>query len=868
MFIKNKILSLAFIVAASVTSNAYAAVPAAGSVIGNQATANYKDGSGQSKTATSNLVETTVATIAGVTIASSQNKTVSVGGTVLFQHTITNTGNSTDSFELLLNDLNSGNLTFTNLVIYPDVDQNGVPDSTTAMTFTPNISSGDTYGVIVSATIPNNATNGDNETISITAESVFNSGETASNTDTVNITGNAVIDVTKSLSISSGASPSTAPVTVTLTYTNTGDSNANTIQFVDNLPSGMTYVPNSANWSGVGSALTDTTGDNQSGMDYSMTGNSITAIIASISSGDSGTITFDVNIDSGVVPGSLTNFANITYDDGSGTSIGPVSTNGATYNVLQTALVAINDQNSVADEDATLNDIISITTPVSQGTTVQFDGTVINNGNGSDTFEVKISTTGNTFPVGTVFQFFKPDGVTPLADTNADGSPDTGVILAGAELKMVVKAILPTNFSGSAGYEFFTEVTSKFNNTVKDTVSNQLAAITSSTVDITNDTSVNGGANAGNGLGQGAETNAVRSITLNPSDTGNFSLFINNTSTIPDNYNLEISTDPTFATQTIPTGWTVQLRDGANIVSTTGNISANGEKALTLRVVIPNNATPITQSIYIRAISSITGAVDIIHQEVVVESISDLSITPNNVGQLFPAGTALYSHVINNNGNVTATSADIQVANTVSGWNAIAYYDQNKNGIQDAGEVSITNISQVAGGLAAGDNIQILVKVFAPSGASEGSVNTTTITIANLGGEINTSDNTASDVSTIIEGDVTLSKKQGLDADCNGIVDGSLTTGQISNAIPGACLVYEITATNTGSAAVNELFINDSTPSFTKYFNCGGSCAAIATVGVVTQPSSGSAGIVNVDVGSLNPIQTSILTFVVKIDEN
>ena len=867
MFNKKKILSLAFVVATAITGTANAAVPSAGSVIGNQATANYKDGSGQTKTATSNLVETTVATIAGVTITSDQTKTVSVGGTVLFQHTITNNGNSVDSFDLSVSDLNSGNLSFTNLVIYPDADQNGVPDTTTPLTVTPNISSGDTYGVIVSATIPNNATSGDNETISISATSTFNGSITDSNTDTVNITGNAVIDVTKSLSVSSGASPSVAPITVTLTYTNTGDSAANSIQFVDTLPAGMTYVPNSGNWSGVGSALTDATGDNQSGMDYSIAGNTITAVINSIGSGDSGTITFDVTVDAGVAPGSLTNIANVSYDDGSGTNVGPVNTNGATYTVLQTASVEVNDKDSVIDEDATLNDIVLINTPVAQGSTIQFDNTVINNGNGSDTFEVKIDTANNTFPAGTVFQFFKADGVTPLADTNSDGSPDTGVMAAGAELKVIVKAILPSNFSGNAGYEFFVQVTSKFNNAEKDTVSNQLTAITASTVDITNDTTVNGGANAGDGLGQGAEATPVRSITLNPSETGNFNLFINNTSAIPDTYNLEISTDPTFATKTIPSGWNVTLRNGTNSVSTTGTVSAGGNKALTLRVVIPSTASPVTQSIYVRAISSTTGAVDIIHQEVVVNTINDLSITPNNVGQLFPAGTTIYSHVINNNGNVTETDADIQLANTVSGWNAIAYYDANNNGVQDTGEVAITNISQIAGGVAPGSSVQILIKVIAPAGASEGSVNTTTVTIANLGGEINTSDNTANDVSTIIAGDVTLAKKQALDANCDGSPDTAFSAAQISNASPGACLVYEIIATNTGSAAVTELFINDSTPSFTTYFNCSGSCSATATTGTITAPSSGSAGIVSVDVGSLTPTQTSTLTFVVKIDE-
>ena len=226
--------------------------------------------------------------------------------------------------------------------------------------------------------------------------------------------------------------------------------------------------------------------------------------------------------------------------------------------------------------------------------------------------------------------------------------------------------------SGDDGYEFFVEITSKFDNTIKDTVSNQLTEITQSTVDITNDTTVSGGANAGDGLGQGAEVNAVRSITLNPSETGDFNLFVNNTSGIPDTYNLEFSTDPSFQTKTVPNGWNVTLLSGSNTVSTTGSVVAGGAKALTLKVVIPATANPTTESIYVRAQSSTTGAVDIIHQEVVVNAVNDLSITPNNVGQLFPAGTTIYSHVINNNGNVTETNADIQLGNTVSGWNALS----------------------------------------------------------------------------------------------------------------------------------------------------------------------------------------------------
>jgi uncharacterized repeat protein (TIGR01451 family) len=845
----------------------HAAVPSAGSVIGNQATASYTDGSGQSKVATSNLVETTVAKIAGVSMVSPQSKTVSVGGTVLFQHTITNTGNGIDSFALTAADLNSGNINFSAMALYADADQNGVPDSGTPITVTPNIASGASYGVIISATIPNGSTGGDSETISLSAVSSFDGAVTISNTDTVNVTGNAVVDVTKSLSTSTGPSPSIGSVQVTLTYTNTGDSTATGIIFNDILPAGMTYVAGSGNWSGTGSALTDVADGDEGGINYTITGNTVTGTVGSIASGASGTLTFDVNVNASVAPGDITNTATITYDDGSGSTVGPVGTNGATYTVLQTAGLTLNDKDSLSDEDTLVNDIVSITTPVAQGSTVTFENKVINDGNGSDTFEIKIAAAGNTFPAGTVFQFFKSDGATPLSDTNADGSPDTGLIAASSEEKIVVKAILPSSFSGVAGYEFFTEATSKFNGSIVDTVSNQLAQILQSTVDVTNDTSVSGGANAADGLGAGAEASPVRTISVNPSQLATFSLFVNNTSVIPDTYDLEVSTDPSFITKIVPTNWTVNFKDGASNVSDTGSISANGNKSLTVEVLVPADAVPSNTELYFRVISQISGAVDIIHDRVTVNSVNDLSITPNNTGQIFPAGTSVYTHVVNNSGNQTETSGVIAVTNNVALWNAIVYHDANGDGLLDGGDPVVNNISDIAGGIAPNASFTLLVKVFAPAGTTEGVVNTSTLSISGVSGETNLSDNSANDVSTVIEGDVTLQKKQGIDADCNGVVDGSFTTAQITNVLPGSCVVYEIIATNTGSAAVTTLVINDTTPSFTTYFDCSSSCSASATSGAVSNPINGSTGVVSVNVGGLSPTSTSTLTFTVKIDQ-
>ncbi len=68
-------------------------------VIGNQAVATFESG-GQTFSVTSNLVQTTINTIAGVQIETDTTKSAVAGGKVLFPHTITNVGNAADRYNL------------------------------------------------------------------------------------------------------------------------------------------------------------------------------------------------------------------------------------------------------------------------------------------------------------------------------------------------------------------------------------------------------------------------------------------------------------------------------------------------------------------------------------------------------------------------------------------------------------------------------------------------------------------------------------------------------------------------------------------------------------------------------------------------
>src|ERR1043166_9612374 len=426
---------------------------AAGTSIGNQASATYTDSSSVSRTATSNIVTTTVQQVASLTLTANGAKTASPGSSVFYPHTLTNTGNGSDNFTLTLAPAQSGAFTLTGTHIYLDANGDGIPDNFTDLTGTQvTVATGapNAFKYVITGTVPSGATAGQTNNFSVTATSVFDNTQAASNTDVTTVTSNAVINVNKTISANSGASPS-GPYTVTLTYTNSGNNTATTVNISDALPAGMTYVAGSGRWSVTGAtALTDATGDVQPAagsphVDYSVTGSTVTAIVDQVAPGISGQITFTMNIASSVAPGVLNNTATISYNDGSGTTINGTS-NTYGFTVRQSAAVTISDTGVAGnDNDGTINGIDTINA-AAQGSTVTYTDVLTNTGNGTDSFNITVPS--NTFPAGTVFSLYKSDGVTPLIDTNGDGIADTGPLAAGASYTVIVKAALPAGATG------------------------------------------------------------------------------------------------------------------------------------------------------------------------------------------------------------------------------------------------------------------------------------------------------------------------------------------------------------------------------------------------------------------------------------
>ena len=821
--------------------------PPANAVIGNQATATYTDGSNVTRTATSNTVQTTVQQVAAINLTADNSKIAAPGSPIYFPHTAVNNGNGPDTIGLTVVDQAGDNFNIAP-VIYADADGNGVPDNNTPITSTGPLAAGTSFKFVVAGVVPPTATAGQTANVLVTATSGFDNTITVTNTDTVTVSVNAVINVVKSIDVGQGASPS-GPRTYTLTYTNTGNQAATALQLTDAIPAGMTYVAGSGRWSGSGATpLTDPAGGDPAGINYSFAGGAVTAVIATVPAGATGRVTFQVNVNAGVPPSTIPNTATFTYDD---------DNNGATPNktgTSNTVIFTIVQNAGVTFDGQTINN-------APQGGVVTFTNTLTNTGNGTDTFDITLNTAASTFPAGSSYKLYQSDGSTPLIDTSGNGIPDTGPVSAIAPnntYTVVLQVTLPGPATGGP-FSIDKIATSRNNPAVSDPATDTLTAINGADVDIQNA--------AGAGAGDGPEAAPVTTVTGNPGAVVTIPVVVVNTGPVPDNYNLQVSNTAVFAPPAgLPAGFSVVFVNAAGaVVTNTGNLAPGAAANLTARITIPANASPGDVELFFRAVSPTTGTDDIIHDRVTVNPVNGISVEPNNTGQVFQGSAITYQHTVSNTGNTTLTNVALTGVNTQPGFTSVIYQDTNNNGILDPAEAAapLTTIPT----LAPGQSIPIFVKVFAPSGAANGTVNVTTIT-----GTDGVSTDTATDTTTVVSGDLKVDKFQS--------VNGGPFTQTRQTALPGSTVRYRIVVTNTGSAPVTNVVVNDATPSFTTYSIGDGTASATGVGGFTVNggaftaaaapngatPANGAAGSLTFNIGTLNPGETATITFGVTIN--
>ena len=877
---------------------AQAAAPTAGSNISNIATASYTDGNGASKTVTSNEVKTIVLQVSSFTLVADRNATINPNGTATLSHTLTNTGNGTDTFTLSVSQLTNDNFDLNNVHIYLDSNQDGVPDNNNDIT-TVTLTANQSVGIIVVSTVPVTQTDGQKAQYTLNATAGFDTSVTGFNTDTVTVSAGASMQIQKSASVASVAP--NGDITYTLTYKNTGNGAAPFVTIKDTLPNTVTYNAGSGLWSGSSTALTDAAGGDPAGIDYRYDSGSKTVYVSltNVPANSTGTVKFTVKANAGN-NSTVNNTASIFIDDNNDptntpTGTTPTQSNQTTVTPTLIYTGTINDSATDVYADAAKvttdpnkdDQILSVT---SQGVPVVFGDdqgsgdtgadliVVHNTGTATETFNVSINK--SALPSGSIVQLFKSDGVTPLTDTNGDSVVDTGPIAANGTYNVIAKVTLPSNYSETDTN--ITNVTTLTltpvsNPSATDTIRLVITDVVKATVDLTNgdntDTTT-GGPTAGS---SGQDTGVpVDTKTTAPGTAVTFPLSVKNTSATPDNFNL--------SSAGLPSGWTVQyyvdankdgVPDGAAITNT-GNIPA-GTTVNLIAVVTPSaNQAPITQNVVFTVSSPATGLTDSMTDQVVVSAKRSLSLTADNVGQLAPGGTVTYTHTLTNNGTITegtsAGSLPYTLTNTQSGWTTTLYVDLNNNGLADNNELVTGNDlgaliatynadNNNISGLEAGQSIKLFIKVEAPANATAGVQNSNVLTVSptTISGTT-TSPVSNTDLTTVNDGQIRLVKEQALDAACDGTADGSFTQNNLS-AKPGTCVIYRITATNEGNVPVTTVKINDNVPTYTTLVS--GSASNNNTSGTVTV---NGVAITNT-VATLSGNTSAQLQFTVRIDK-
>ena len=842
------------------------AAPPAGTPIGNQASATYTDSSNTSRTATSNIAITIVQQVASFTLTTDgQSRFAAPGGQVSFPHTLLNTGNGTDTFNLSVANNAGDNFDLTSLALYADANGDGLPDNATPLTTTGPLPSGASFQFVAVGIVPPAVTAG-----SLASFGVVGSGTATAtpapaqtNTDTVTVTADAVVNVTKAISANSGL-PGSGPHTITLTYLNVGNNTATIVELRDVIPAGMVYVAGSGRWMLTGGTpLTDGNGDLQGtapdtiNYNFGAVAGRVTAVIARVQPGQSGTLTFQVTIDANAPAGVINNTVTYLYDPGTGTPTPEITGNTVQFTVIATTGVTLTGQ--------TINS-------AAQGSVVAFTNVVRNTGNMTDTFDITVANV--SFPIGTTFTLHQSDGNTPLVDSTGNGIPDTGPLGTNQTYDVVIRAALPLGASGvNVNYTVQKTATSRNNPATSASANDVLVSVLGGTVDLSNGPL--------GGAGPGPEASPVVINSTGPGTTTTFTLFMTNLSAIADAFDLAASTDSSFGSLTLPAGWTVGFRSsGGAIITSTGVLPAGGMVQFFADVTIPAGAAPTTNSLYFRALSPTSGLSDRLHDAVVVTPVRSLSLAPNNTGQVAPGGTITYSHLLVNNGNVVEgdglnSTVNLTLVNSLAGWSAAVYFDANNNGVIDGGDTTVTNLAFVSNGgagLAPGETIRLLVQVASPPGAPLGAVNVDTLTATTVNVGLSSpapAAVSATDTTTIANGDVSLLKEQALDADLDGQPDGgagAYSTADITTgALPGRSIRYRITVTNTGTAPATQVRVFDNTPAFTTYTNVN---PAATTVGsVTTVPANGAAGAIEFNIGTLNPGQSAVITFGVIIEQ-
>lgn len=857
------------------------AQPKAGSSITNIASGDFYDEQGNLQVINSNAVVLTVQAIYALNLQSNQQNIGTIGSKVNFPHVLTNTGNIVDDYKLSLSQLTNDQFNLDNVAVYIDRDQNGEPDDNNNLLNTTTsfrLEAGEFASLVVVGSIPTNVSANNVANFTLTATSQHDNAVVMTVSDTAKVVDDAVVQVTKAQSVSTGKTGT--EITYTFSYINTGTAAAQLV-LQDKLPVGVSYQSGSGSWGNGSASLTDADADidytetvTNATVKYKANNGRIEFQLSSVAALSKGTVSFKVIVNPNAAE-KIPNTADYQQYNASNAVIKNTLTNTVIFNVQQTLGVVLNYSPANANDDGEPNG--GLNNLQTQNNTfggiakeIQFDNYVWNTGQATDTYN--LSFLKSNVPSCAVVRLYHADGRTLLTDTNGDGIVDTGGLASGNSKRIKLGVYFPSNCTSTSTMDFDITATSVTDTTIKNSTRDRLVnTVAVGESDLYN--SNNSGVGVGNVAGSGGQALLIKNGVKGTNVV--FPLVIRNNSTVSNNYNLYASSaniDVNSISTTLPTDWVVKFYNGdatcqslQSEITSTGNLAAGATKAYCAVVTVPANTSVTSLPIWFAMKSPMNAQGDSIKDQVDI-AIRQLTLANDQQGRINVGGTVVYLHTLKNmgtfiEGDTTGkVSLSVVPQNINDGFIYTLYYDANNNGVLDTTD-PIANDLFVTGGLNPQNSVQLLLKVQSPLTATNGVSSAANIVVSATntiqGLALVTIQNT--DLTTVDPTQLRLTKEQAKDETC--VLISVTTATYASNPLtikPNQCVTYRLTIKNDGSTPAANVVINDVVPAYSILRNAVPPSVSKGSVTVSGDQISGN-------IGALAPQEQAALYFSIQV---
>ena len=271
--------------------------------------------------------------------------------------------------------------------------------------------------------------------------------------------------------------------------------------------------------------------------------------------------------------------------------------------------------------------------------------------------------------------------------------------------------------------------------------------------------------------------------------------------------------------------------------------------------------------IFFQITSLNTGATDIKLDAIDVNDSRTLSLVIPSSSNVDAGNSVVYTHTLTNNGNVTEV-VELTGTNSQTGWIGTLEIDTNGDGVADTaysnlvagpgaaitvqqnnGVDIVVNVTDIDGDgiveleLLPGFSIPFTATVSSPANAPIAQVDAFTITATN--NDPTGPSPTLVDQTTVVNGQVEISKTVAVDTDCLGGAETPFLATQTATVEPGQCAIWQVEVENSGSVDALNVIITDAVTQFSDYvpgslMYCLGDACTPATVTDATDADEGT----------------------------